>query len=132
MKKSLEQPVLMYGDSYASLRIAAGCSAKGAAREALRGIGMLDWLRENGRDVSIEVFGTDISADVPVRSLAEREDAYFRSVGIDTDTEPIIRETLGDDIVDDVYRYRAHNRMRLVYWRPRGACVNRHSNSAKP
>ncbi|MBM6685756.1 insulinase family protein [Faecalicatena contorta] len=46
---SLEQHVLMYGDSYASLRIAAGCSAKGAAREALRGIGMLDWLRETDR-----------------------------------------------------------------------------------
>ena len=41
-----EQHVLMQGDSYASLRIAAGCSAKGAAREALRGISMLDWLRE--------------------------------------------------------------------------------------
>lgn len=77
----------------------------------------LDWLRENGRDVVIEEFETEVSADIPVRSLAGREDAYFRSVGIDTDTEPIIRETLNDDITGDVYRYRARNRMRLVYWR---------------
>ena len=77
----------------------------------------LDWLRENWRDVVIEEFETEVSADIPVRSLAGREDAYFRSVGIDTDTEPIIRETLNDDITGDVYRYRARNRMRLVYWR---------------
>ena len=77
----------------------------------------LDWLRENGREVVIEEFETEVSADIPVRSLAEREDAYFRSVGIDADTEPIVREALRDRIEGDVCHYRARNRMRLVYWR---------------
>ena len=79
----------------------------------------LDWLRENGREIVIEEFVTDVSADIPVRSLAEREDAYFRSVGMDVDTEPIVREALRDFIEDDVYRYRARNRMRFAYWRVR-------------
>ena len=77
----------------------------------------LDWLRENGREVVIEEFETEVSADIPVRSLAEREDAYFRSVGIDADTEPIVREALRNRIEGDVCHYRARNRMRLVYWR---------------
>lgn len=76
----------------------------------------LDWLRENGRDPVLKEFATEVSADIPVRSLAEKEDRYFRSIGMDVDTEPIIREVLGDGIEDDVYRYSARNRMRLVYW----------------
>lgn len=60
LRLSLEQHVLMQGDSYASLRIAAGCSAKGAAREALRGISMLDWLRE--MDSRFEERGRELAA----------------------------------------------------------------------
>ena len=60
LRLSLEQHVLMHGDSYASLRIAAGCSAKGAAREALRGISMLDWLRE--MDSRFEERGRELAA----------------------------------------------------------------------
>ncbi len=59
LKLSLEQHVLMHGDSYASLRIAAGCSAKGGAREALRGVGMLDWLRE--MDSQFEERGAELA-----------------------------------------------------------------------
>lgn len=59
LKLSLEQHVLMHGDSYASLRIAAGCSAKGGAREALRGVSMLDWLRE--MDSQFEERGAELA-----------------------------------------------------------------------
>lgn len=78
----------------------------------------LDWLRENGREPALEEFETEVSADIPVRFLAEKEDAYFRSVGMDVDTEPIIREVLGGGIEDGIFRYSARNRMRLVYWMP--------------
>ncbi len=37
LKLSLEQHVLMHGDSYASLRIAAGCSAKGGGQGGAAG-----------------------------------------------------------------------------------------------
>lgn len=59
LKLSLEQHVLMHGDSYASMRIASRCSAKGGAREALRGVGMLDWLRE--MDSQFEERGAELA-----------------------------------------------------------------------
>ncbi len=46
LRLSLEQHVLMAGDTYASGRIASWFSARGAAKEALQGIGMLRWIQD--------------------------------------------------------------------------------------
>ncbi|MCB7302894.1 insulinase family protein [Bariatricus massiliensis] len=51
---SMENHVLMYGDSYGSMQAAAGFSAPGAAKEAMRGISMLRWLKQKEKNFAEE------------------------------------------------------------------------------
>ena len=46
LRLSLEQHVMMSGDSYAQKRISAAFSAKGAVMDAMEGIGMLRWVQD--------------------------------------------------------------------------------------
>ena len=76
-----------------------------------------DWLRDNGRDPIVEFFKAEITADIPLGVLAEKERAAFAAYGIEIDAERMIRKLLKDDLEGDILHYRAVNEMKMISWR---------------
>ena len=62
LRLSLEQHVMMSGDSYAQKRISAAFSAKGAVMDAMEGIDMLRWVQD--MDDHFEEKGQRLSAEL--------------------------------------------------------------------
>ena len=85
LRLSLEQHVMMSGDSYAQKRISAAFSAKGAVMDAMEGIGMLRWVQdvddhfeEKGQRLFAELeelMGRILTADRAVLSITGDGDA---------------------------------------------------------
>ena len=78
-----------------------------------------DWLRDNGRNPTVEFFETTIVSDIPLEAVVLKERSAFRTYGLETEAEEITRRLLEPQVENGVWHYEATNSMKLIRWKSR-------------
>lgn len=78
-----------------------------------------DWLKDNGRDPTVEFFHTTVVSDIPLEAVVAKERSAFRTYGLEGEAEKITRRLLEPEVVDGIWHYEATNSMKLIHWESR-------------
>ena len=84
--------------------------------EGRRSTATQDWLREKGRNPTVEFLSTVVERDFTIEELVEKERASFRGFDVDVDIGEVARSILEPDSDDGIIHYRAENSMKLIFW----------------